>query len=120
MVREGRADTASIDCVSYALIERYRPADLQGIRILLETPRVPAPPFVTSIHAPDDRMAKIREALTEILEDPSLHLVREKLLLRGAQQVPLGAYAPIVEMRDRAERNGVLQLGPPPINTRSE
>lgn len=47
-VREARADCASIDCVTWALLERHCPHELRELRIIGATPGAPAPPLVTS------------------------------------------------------------------------
>jgi len=47
-VAEGRAESASIDCVTYANIRRFDPGHLQAVRIIAETPKGPGLPFITS------------------------------------------------------------------------
>ncbi len=42
-VAEGRADLASIDCVSFALIERGRPELVERVAIVAESPLSPGP-----------------------------------------------------------------------------
>jgi ABC-type phosphate/phosphonate transport system substrate-binding protein len=65
-VAEGAADAASIDCVSWAHLERHRPALAGRLRILDETPSSPGLPFVTSARTPPQAVAALRQALAEV------------------------------------------------------
>lgn len=62
MVAEGFADVASIDHLTYALIERYRPSALRETRVLCCSMRTPAPPYVTGSHMADKQVEQIRQA----------------------------------------------------------
>ena len=63
MVRRGEADVAAIDCVTYALIERYRPSDFDGIRKLGRTYRAPGIPYVARATEDRDTLARLRTAI---------------------------------------------------------
>ncbi len=106
MVRSRKADVAAIDCVTYALLNRYRPQTLAGTRVLCRTRQVPAPPFVTSAARSDAEVDRLRNALFETIEDPALAQARDALLIDSAEVLPLRAYEPIVEMEIK-----VLELG---------
>jgi ABC-type phosphate/phosphonate transport system substrate-binding protein len=94
-LRSGRADIAAIDCVTFALLGRHRPDAVVGIRILEDTPRAPALPYVTSIGATSEEVALLREGVMEIVRDPALAPVRAELLLAGAEVLPLARYEAI-------------------------
>ena len=96
-VQAGRADLAAIDCVTFALLERYRPRALEGIRVLEDTPAAPALPFVTAARANEDELRVLRRALNETLADPGLADTRAALLLIGAEELPLARYRAIRE-----------------------
>ncbi len=81
-VREGRADIASIDCVTLALIRDTEPTHLQSIRVIGHTLRAPALPYVTSYGAADETVQGLRSALTEALSTLD-GAVKSKIRLRG-------------------------------------
>ena len=89
----GRVDAVAVDCVTHALLARYRPRALTGTRILLETAEAPAPPFVTRKSAPDALVGALRDALHESLTRG----VGRPLLLEDADVLPLDAYRVLVE-----------------------
>ncbi|HSD35643.1 MAG TPA: PhnD/SsuA/transferrin family substrate-binding protein [Alphaproteobacteria bacterium] len=106
-VRSGQADIAAIDCVTFALLERHRPDGIARLRIVEDTPAAPALPFVTSIAVSDEERSLLRRALTETFADPTLHQIREDLLLAGIEDLPLARYRAI---RDYAEQGGSVRL----------
>jgi len=63
-VAEGRADLASIDCVSFALIERGRPELAERVAIVAESPVSPGLPFIASKSFYPRTLAAVREWLT--------------------------------------------------------
>ena len=82
-IQNKQADVAAIDCVTYALLNRFRPAALSAIRVLCKTKSAPALPYVTSIHSSIDQQQRMQAALQEAFNDPDLREPREKLLLKG-------------------------------------
>lgn len=110
MVRNGGADIAAVDCVTYALLGRHRPAALSGVRKLARTERAPALPYVTRSSVDSDKIARMRGALFQAFADPGLAAVREALLLKGVEVVPLSAYQRIAEFDDLAARHGFPRL----------
>jgi ABC-type phosphate/phosphonate transport system substrate-binding protein len=63
-VAAGEADAASIDCVTYGFCGTYRPALVNELRIVAETPASPAIPFITSSATPPETVAALIRALT--------------------------------------------------------
>jgi ABC-type phosphate/phosphonate transport system substrate-binding protein len=110
MVRTGNADVAAIDCVSYALLERHRPAALVGVRKLGRTERAPALPYVTRATMDAVTVARMRTALHRAFADPGLATVREALLLKDIEVVSLAEYQRITAFRDLAARHGFPRL----------
>ncbi|MGY2736786.1 phosphate/phosphite/phosphonate ABC transporter substrate-binding protein [Sphingomonas sp. UYP23] len=80
-VREGRADLAAIDAVSYAALRRFEPAAIAGLRILATTAESPTLPFVTARGTSIATVAALRIALAEIIADPTLAKARAALFL---------------------------------------
>ncbi|HEX6103849.1 MAG TPA: PhnD/SsuA/transferrin family substrate-binding protein [Alphaproteobacteria bacterium] len=106
-VQSGRADLAAIDCVTYALVERHRPAALAGIRVLEDTPAAPALPFVTAPQTRPEELQVLRRALAETVSDPKLAAAREAMLLDGIEELPLARYELI---RDYARQGAGVRL----------
>jgi len=84
-VAESRADLASIDCVSFALIGRGRPELIERVAVVAETPASPNLPFIASGSLPPSTIAAAREALFAALDDPSLAEARTALGLVAAR-----------------------------------
>ena len=80
-VQSKQADVAAIDNVTYALLQRERPASLEGIRILTQTRSAPALPYVTSVDTPVETQRSMQMALKAALKDPELATIREPLLI---------------------------------------
>jgi ABC-type phosphate/phosphonate transport system substrate-binding protein len=106
MVARGAADVAAIDCVVHALLGRHRPAALAGTRALARTPGAVAPPFVTRAGAGDEEVERLRAALAQAFQDPTLAAAREDLLLAGIEIVPISAYVRIKAFERYAARRG--------------
>jgi ABC-type phosphate/phosphonate transport system substrate-binding protein len=109
-VAAGEADFAAIDCVTHALLARWRPAALAGTRVLLETPAVPGLPYVAGGGIDADGRRRLRDGLRAAFADPGLAEAREALLLTGLAELPLAAYDAIVAMRQAAEAAGYPEL----------
>ena len=106
-VQCGQADLAAIDCVTFALLERHRPAALAGIRVLEDTPVAPALPFVTAAATRAEERELLRRSLQETLSDPSLASACEALLLSGIEELPLARYEVI---RDYARKGAGARI----------
>jgi ABC-type phosphate/phosphonate transport system substrate-binding protein len=92
MVARGEAELAAIDCITYGLLARHRPAALTGTRPLCHSPAALAPPFVTRADAGGELVARLRAALQGALDDPDLAAARDDLLLAGIELQPAAAY----------------------------
>lgn len=99
-IKRGDADVAAIDCVTYALLGRYRPNALAGIRKLGRTHRAPGIPYVTRATLDDDTIARMRAALFRSFADPGLASARQALLLDGVEEIPLSDYERILEFQE--------------------
>src|SRR5580658_7990063 len=66
-VAEGRADLAAIDCVSYALLARGRPALIERVAVVAESPPSPSLPFIAAAGLGAAAIAAVRDALLSAL-----------------------------------------------------
>lgn len=64
-VAEGRADIATIDCLSWALAKRFEPAAAE-LAVVGWTARRKGLPFITSLKTPPDVVAALREVLATV------------------------------------------------------
>ena len=111
MLRNRKADVASIDCVTYALHRFYRPEALAGTRMLGWTDRAPAPPYVTRSDADGNTVARMRSALHDIFDNPDYRTTRQALYLKSLEVLPEQVYEEITGLQTLAARGGypVLQ-----------
>lgn len=109
-VADGRADAAAVDCITFALLGRYRPAAIEALRIVGETASTPAPPLVTSRFTSGDDVAALRRALVELMKNKRYAEVREALFLRGVEWCDEHAYDIVLEYEREAQRLGYPNL----------
>ncbi len=109
-VAEGRADVATIDCVTHGLCARHQPEALRGTRVLGYTASAPALPYVTRAGADAETVGILREALMAVAADPALTETRDALALTGFTVLPDGAYDEILEMERAAAVLGYPDL----------
>lgn len=88
-IRHGRADIAAIDTVTHAVLRRFEPSALAGLRIVGLTASSPTLPFVTARSTSIGTMAALRIALADVVADSDLADVCDALLLSDI--VPGGA-----------------------------
>ena len=101
-LQAGEGDVAAIDCVTFALMARYRPSAVAGLRVLGRSAVAPCLPYITRPSASDDDVVLLQTILQAVLDDPDLAAARAALLLKDFLFLPLGAYDPIVAMEQAA------------------
>lgn len=99
-VRDGRADVASIDALTFALQCRWFPDVVAGLHVVGHGPRVPCLPIIAGPAASDISIDALRDALRAAVLDASSTAARDALLIRG--------FAPL----DAADYAGLTALGP--------
>ena len=109
-IGEGRADLAAIDCVSYALLPRGRPALIERVAVVAESPRSPSLPFIAAAGLGAHGIAAVREALASALADPDLAEARAALGLKEARLVTPADYDRVVEIERGAAAAGYARL----------
>ena len=101
-VRSGRADVCAVDCVTWALLARYRPSSLSGLAVLVHTGPAPGLPFVTAGECSDTDVETIRRALALAFTRPDLAHTREALFITGVSPSTLDTYEPLLAMERTA------------------
>ncbi len=99
-VREGRADLASIDPVTLALVSRERPEAVTGLHAVGRGPLVPTLPLVSAARDPQP----LRRAIQEALRDPSTADCRARLLVDGFEPLDASAYAGLLAFEEIVAR----------------
>jgi ABC-type phosphate/phosphonate transport system substrate-binding protein len=106
----GDGDVASIDCVTFAFLQRYRPEAAAQFRIIGETPPSPAIPFVTSVATPSATVDTLRAALRRIGGEPRYAAARAGLMISGIEDVPDAAYRGLLDYEREAAELGYPEL----------
>jgi ABC-type phosphate/phosphonate transport system substrate-binding protein len=109
-VATGEADAAAIDCVSHAMITRYRPELAGATRILARTVSSPALPFVTARSTDDETVAALRRALADTLRHPEAADFRQDLFLADAIPAEAADYAVVLDYEAAARKFGYPRL----------
>ena len=110
LVARGEADVCAVDCVTHALLARYRPEAVHGLRCLAESPAAPGLPYVTRVGLDEDSLARLRAGLRAALDDPALAEPRAALFIEGAEVLPSDAYGRILELERMARDLGYPEL----------
>lgn len=105
-IREGRADVAAIDSVTWALHAAHAPETLAGIRIVGETPMGPGLPYITRFAAGDAEVAALRESLAGAIADPANRDAVDTLGLTGIEILSDADYAALDAFDAEARRLG--------------
>jgi ABC-type phosphate/phosphonate transport system substrate-binding protein len=109
-IASGEADVASIDCVTDAVFRRYRPAIMDGIRILASSVPSPALPFVTSSSTDERAAAILRECLASMPGNREGREACAGILIRGFAALGESDYRAILHHQDEAARLGYPEL----------
>ena len=109
-VDNGRADIASIDCVSFALLGRGRPELVERVAIVAESAPSPCLPFIAAASLPVLTIAAVRNALIAALADPDLAETRTALGLTGMRVVTPADYDRVMEIERDAGAAGYPRL----------
>ncbi len=110
MVKAGRADVAALDCVTFALIARLAPEEVQGIRVLQASAAAPGLPYVTAATTSAAEIRRLQAGLAAAFADPALAEIRAALRLDGCEILPRSAYDVISALEQAAIAAGYPQL----------
>lgn len=109
-VANGRADLASIDCVSFALLGRGRPDLIERVAIVAKSAPSPGLPFIASARLGRSTIEAVRAALFAALADPDLAEARTALGLAGARIATPSDYDPVAGFERDAAALGYPRL----------
>lgn len=109
-VREGRADLAAIDCVTYATMARYAPQAMEGLRIVATTETYPGLPLITAQGTPEAEIELIQTALHALLASSEAAAALGALNIVGFEMPNPSVYQCCVEMRQSAQALGYAVL----------
>lgn len=112
-VQEGRVDVAAIDCVTYALLRRVAPDEIDRLRVIAATARAPSLPYITRRDIAPAELQRLRDGLQAAMADPDLAEIRQALLIGGVEILPESAYDPILRIEQEAERLLPAPVGRP-------
>ncbi|UOM35257.1 phosphate/phosphite/phosphonate ABC transporter substrate-binding protein [Acuticoccus sp. I52.16.1] len=109
-VRDGEADAAAIDAVTFALATHHRPELTAGLRVVATTPVSPSLPFVTRRDAAPALVAALVEALAGAIADPVNAAATTALGLVAVQPVTFADYAVVRRYAEEAAALGYPAL----------
>ena len=100
---DGRADVASIDGATWALLSRLRPGLVAGVRVIGAGPWVPATPLVSPAGGPATP-ATLRAAVRRAVADPALAPALDALGIEAFVPLASRDYAVVDAVTATAER----------------
>jgi ABC-type phosphate/phosphonate transport system substrate-binding protein len=109
-VRQGLADMAAIDAVSWALWQQANPALAAELRVFGQSEAYPGLPLITSLQTAPAVLAALRDKLQHIASDPAHAAVRAPLLISGFARSSLDDYQTCIAMQELAFAQGLQQL----------
>lgn len=109
-VANGDADIASIDCVTFALVETIDSALTRDIDIIADTETTPALPFITSGQTDNETFHALRDALAVVIADPQNTALLESLMIEGVEVLPTHAYQRILDIENQSAALGYPEL----------
>lgn len=68
-LRDGRADLAAVDSVTYAYLAQHAPEDVSGLRVVARSALSPTLPFITVATATDEQVEHLREVMNRALRE---------------------------------------------------
>jgi ABC-type phosphate/phosphonate transport system substrate-binding protein len=101
-VRDGRADVASIDALTFALQCRWFPDVVAGLHVVGHGPRVPCLPIIAGPAAAAVSTESLRDALRDAVVDASSAAARDALLIRDFMPLDATDYAVLTALAPAA------------------
>jgi ABC-type phosphate/phosphonate transport system substrate-binding protein len=109
-VAAGDADSAAIDEVTWAALDRQDAEMTRLLRVIGRSPAAATPPFVTARETPIETVAALRLALDDVIADPALAEARGQLFLNGIVPPRPDLFDRVVAQEENAARHGYLEL----------
>jgi hypothetical protein len=107
-LEEGRADLAAIDCVTWALFQKYTTPVTQGLQSIGMSAPYPGLPLVCALGTDAPTLAAIQSALHALVHQCAARPALDALLIRDFESPPLSVYQRCMDMEQEA-----LALGYP-------
>ena len=96
-MREGWADLACIDSVTFDCLARYAPAEVAGLRLVARTATSPTLPYITALDTGGVGAEQIRRAMNQALQQ--LPQVRAVLGVQEVLPVSEADYQPVLDLQ---------------------
>lgn len=109
-VRTGLADIASIDCVTYAGLQRHSPETVQGLQVVGYTDSYAGLPLITSANTPAGEIQTMQAVLASLFSNPLAAPALRDLGMVGFETPPAHIYQRCIEMRESAIALGYPHL----------
>lgn len=109
-LRRETIDGCAIDCVTWGLFRKFRPAEAARYRILARTVASPCLPYVTSTATDAATVTALREALHALFTDPATARIRETLGLSGLWVLDASPYDRLLDYENIAADLGYPEL----------
>ncbi len=109
-VAEGQADLCAVDCVTWAHLQRLRPAMAAKLRVVAWTSRSPGLPLITGRMTDEATVLVLVQALSDVMRDPALAEARRALLLGGVHTLPDANYRDLLYVEQIAIDQGYPTL----------
>lgn len=110
LVASGEADTAAIDCVTWALLLKHAPEECSEVDVLARTPGAPGLPYAVPAATAPGILAKMRRGLARAVADPDAAAARKALLVEDVALLSDHDYVEIDEIETRAAERGLPSL----------
>ncbi|OLF52704.1 phosphate/phosphite/phosphonate ABC transporter substrate-binding protein [Pseudomonas chlororaphis] len=107
-LRQGQADLAAIDSVTFAYLARYAEEEVAGLRIVARSAFSPTLPYIGVAGLGDEQGERIRAAMNEALA--ALPAVAQTLGLREVLPAAEADYQVLLDYRREAEELGYARL----------
>ncbi|MRW84052.1 PhnD/SsuA/transferrin family substrate-binding protein [Pseudoduganella sp. FT26W] len=104
LVRDGEADIAAIDCVTYGYLKEEQPESVRGTKILQYSAQTPGLPLVASRAASEELLTRLRNAL--LSPGPALQSHMLALHIKSFVHCPESDYERILRMEAVARAAG--------------
>ena len=107
-LREGLADLAAIDSVTFAYLARHAEAEVAGLRVIARSAHSPTLPYITSASVGDQQAETLLQAMNQALRE--LPDVAEILGLPEVLRASESDYQVVLDYQREAETSGYAEL----------
>jgi ABC-type phosphate/phosphonate transport system substrate-binding protein len=107
-LREGTADLAAIDSVTFAYLARHAEEEVAGLRVIARSAFSPTLPFITAATVTDEQVEALRQVMNTALQE--LPEVSEILGLQEVLPAGESDYQIVLDYQQEAEALGYGRL----------